>query len=60
MIYVEDTKDTNVKSYASIRNVPVHPQLINLGFIEYIAKHRRKKKERIFWELTKTRDGYIK
>jgi len=45
MIYVEDTKDTNVKSDASIRKVPVHPQLINLGFIEYIAKQRRKKKE---------------
>ena len=49
-----------MKSDASIRKVPVHPQLINLGFIEYIAKQRRKKKERIFWELTKSRDGYIK
>ena len=60
MIHVEDTEDTNVKSDAGIRKVPVHPQLIKLGFIEYIAKQRRKKKERIFWELTKSRDGYIK
>lgn len=60
MIHVEDTEDTNVKSVAGIRKVPVHPQLIKLGFIEYIAKQRRKKKERIFWELTKSRDGYIK
>ena len=60
MIHVEDTEDTNVKSVAGIRKVPVHPQLIKLGFIEYIAKQRRKKKERIFWELTKSRDGYSK
>ena len=46
MIHVEDTEDTNVKSVAGIRKVPVHPQLIKLGFIEYIAKQRRKKKER--------------
>ena len=45
MIYVEDTKNTNVKSDASIRKVPVHLQLINLGFIEYMSKQRRKKKE---------------
>ena len=45
MIYVEDTKDTNVKSDASIRKVPVHPQLINLGFIEYNAKQIGKEKE---------------
>ena len=60
MIHVEDTEDTSVKSSAGIRKVPVHPQLIKLGFIEYIAKQRRKKKERIFWELTKSRDGYSK
>ena len=60
MIHVEDTEDTNVKSVAGIRKVPLHPQLIKLGFIEYIAKQRRKKKERIFWELTKSRDGYSK
>ncbi|MED5483042.1 MAG: site-specific integrase [SAR324 cluster bacterium] len=60
MIHVEDTEDTNVKSVAGIRKVPVHPQLIKLGLIDYIAKLRRKKKDRIFWELTKSRDGYIK
>ena len=60
MIHVEDTEETNVKSVAGIRKVPVHPQLIKLGFIDYIAKLKRKKKDRIFWELTKSRDGYIK
>ena len=45
MIHVEDTEDTNVKSDADIRKVPVRPQLIKLGFIEYIAKQIRKKKE---------------
>ena len=60
MIHVEDSEETNVKSDAGLRKVPVHPQLIKLRFIEYIAKQKRKKKERIFWELTKSRDGYIK
>ena len=60
MIHVEDTEETNVKSVAGIRKVPVHPQLIKLGFIDYIAKLKRRKKDRIFWELTKSRDGYIK
>ena len=44
MIHVEDTEDTNVKSDAGIRKVPVHPRLIKLGFIEYIAKQKRSQK----------------
>ena len=39
-----NVEHTNVKSDAGIRKVPVHPQLIKLGFIEYIAKQKRKNK----------------
>ena len=31
-----------------------------LGFIDFVGKLRRKKKDRVFWELTQTRDGYAK
>ena len=40
--------------------MPVHPQLMKLGFIDYIGNLKRKKKDRVFWELTKSRDGYTK
>ena len=59
-MFVEDSEQTNVKTENAIRKVPVHPQLIELGFIDYIGTLRRKKKDRLFWELTLTRDGYAK
>ena len=58
-MFVEDSEDTKVKTESSIRKIPVHPQLIDLGFIDYVANlKRRKKPVRIFWELTEERDGY--
>ena len=58
-MFVEDSEDTKVKTESSIRKIPVHPQLIELGFVEYVANlKRRKKPVRIFWELTEERDGY--
>ena len=49
-----------VKTANAIRKVPVHPQLMELGFIDYVTSLRKQKKDRLFWELTKTRDGYAK
>jgi integrase len=59
-MHVEDDEETKVKTINSIRKVPVHPQLMKLGFIDYIGNLKRKKKDRVFWELTKSRDGYTK
>ena len=56
--HVEESEETKVKTQNSIRKVPVHPQLIDLGFIDYVTKLKQRKKERVFWELKKTRDGY--
>ena len=59
-IHVEGSEDTKVKTLTSIRKIPVHPILIDLGFIDYVGNLKRKKKDRIFWELRQSRDGYAK
>jgi len=57
-MFVEDSEETRVKTESSIRKVPVHPQLIELGFIDYIGNLRKMKKNRVFWELNEDRDGF--
>ena len=59
-IYIEESEQTQVKTKNSIRKVPVHPILKELGFIDYVGNMRRKKKDRVFWELGKDRDGYAR
>ncbi len=58
-MFVEDSEETKVKTESSIRKIPLHPQLIELGFVDYVANLKRRKKSiRIFWELTEDRDGF--
>ncbi|MFL9782474.1 tyrosine-type recombinase/integrase [Vibrio cyclitrophicus] len=44
-----------LKSLTSRRIVPIHDQLLNLGFIEYV---RSVQHERVFPELKESRDGF--
>ena len=57
-MFVEDSENTKVKTESSIRKIPLHPQLIELGFIDYVGNLRKKKKTRVFWELREDRDGF--
>ena len=57
-MFVENSEETKVKTESAVRKVPVHPQLIQLGFVDYVSKLKRSKKERLFWELKEERDGY--
>ena len=59
-LHVEESEQTKVKTANAIRKVPVHPQLMELGFIDYVGNLKKQKKDRVFWELTKSRDGYAK
>ena len=59
-MHVEESDQTSVKTQNAIRKVPVHPQLTELGFIDYVGNLKRKKKDRVLWELTKGRDRYGK
>ena len=58
LINVDETKDKSVKTSSSIRKVPVHPTLVSLGFLDYVKSIKSKGNDRVFPELTKTRDGY--
>mgnify|MGYP000501161526 CR=1 FL=1 len=57
-MFVEDSEETRVKTESSIRKVPLHPQLIDMGFIDYVGNLRKRKKSRVFWELNQDRDGF--
>ncbi len=47
-LHVEESEQTRVKTLNAIRKVPVHPQLIDLGFIDYVSDLRQRKKDRVF------------
>jgi|GEM_PF-6840315 len=55
MHIVSDDGGTKVKTSASIRRVPVHPKLIELGFLEFAQT--RKSKECLFDGLPMASDG---
>ena len=57
-IFVEDTEETKVKTENAIRKVPLHPQLIDLGFVDYVTAQKKSKRGRLFWELSEDRDGF--
>ncbi|MCQ6508053.1 recombinase, partial [Vibrio parahaemolyticus] len=40
---------------SSIRTIPLHPKLIELGFVDYVQNLTN---ERVFPELKRGRDGY--
>ncbi|MBM4917497.1 site-specific integrase [Vibrio parahaemolyticus] len=48
-------EDQNTKNFSSVRTIPLHPKLIELGFIKYVQSLNH---ERVFPELKKGRDGY--
>lgn len=44
--------DQNLKNKPSKRKVPIHPKLIELGFIDFVKEVRKAKKDRLFYQLT--------
>ena len=58
MFRVDEENEKRVKTENSIRNVPIHPQLVSLGFLKYLEILKTKGVDRVFPELTKDRDGY--
>ncbi len=49
-----------VKTAASRRTVPLHPQLMALGFLDYVAQRRAQRQERLFDLKYMDKDGYGK
>jgi integrase len=50
---IRQTMGNAVKSEAGTRKVPVHPALIQLGFIELVEQARKAKQRRLFPSLTR-------
>ena len=58
VIRIRVSDDTQLKNIQSERIIPIHPTIKELGFIDYCDYLRKQKKDRVFYELNKGRDGY--
>lgn len=54
-LQITENENRRLKNMQSERHVPIHSQLIELGFLEYAAKHRKLKGD-LFPELKPSRD----
>lgn len=50
--------DKRLKTGSSERVVPIHPQLIKLGFIDYVKEQRRRQSPKLFPDLAVACTGY--
>ena len=58
VIRLRVSDDTKLKNIQSERIIPIHTTIKELGFIDYCDYLRKQKKDRVFYELNKGRDGY--
>ena len=56
----ENTPDKKVKTINSIRKTPIHPFLIDLGFLDFVASCKQQEKKRLFEDLENwtEKEGY--
>ncbi len=54
---INDSEYKEAKSVAAIRTVPVHPDLIKLGFIEFVKDKQAKSERFLFPELWRNSNG---
>lgn len=54
----ENADDMRLKTAHSERVVPVHPELVEFGFLHFVGNRREAKVERLFPELKLGEDGY--
>lgn len=54
----DDGEDLNLKTAASFRRIPVHKTLIDLGFLKFVERQRKRNHKRLFPEMPKAADGY--
>lgn len=57
-ISINLAKDKNTKTPQSVRLVPLHPEIIKAGFIEFVESVKQKKHERVFHGLKLGENGY--
>jgi integrase len=58
-IDINDDGDKKVKNKYSIRRVPIHPELVRVGFLNYVASLRQDGEQRLFPEFKRDkRDSF--
>ncbi len=53
-----NSDDKRLKKATHARLVPIHPQIIKLGFLHHVGLMKQRGKQRVFWDLRLKRDGY--
>jgi len=56
---IEPGDGKRLKTKSSRRNVPIHPELVRAGFLEYVHRQRQEGHERLFPELRATSYGSL-
>ncbi len=57
----DNGNDKSIKNSTSKRIIPIHPKLIDMGFLYYVEYQRQNKQKKLFPELTKTKqNGYAR
>ena len=52
MIFTDERPDQHLKNKVSKRIVPIHPKIIEMGFLDYLLSVKSKRKQRVFYQLT--------
>lgn len=58
-IVEDETDGLKLKNVGSVRRVPIHPELIRLGFLDYVERLRATGAMRVFPDLRPDRDGVL-
>ena len=53
-----EEEDQHLKNLNSWRSIPIHPKLIEMGFLKLVEQRKAEKTERLFPDLKKGKDGY--
>lgn len=58
MLITDEREDQHLKNKQSKRIIPIHPKLIEMGFIDYVMSVKAKRKQRVFYQLTYTPENH--
>ena len=58
VILVRPAPDGRLKTKAARRTVPVHPELVSIGFLDHVSRQAAAGHDRVFPELSLDRRGY--
>jgi integrase len=55
----DDGEESGIKTESSRRRVPIHPELVRLGLLKYVADLQKRGEERLFPEIKADRMGVL-